>query len=204
MANFLTLENIRKTYLKRRRVLEDISLTLPQGQIVALVGPNGSGKTTLMKILMGLTHADVGSSLYLDGEKTLFDLPSRISVGYMPQNPLFPDNLRVREIIEYIRGFSQNIPLYYDALFTELNVASFHEKRFRELSGGMRQKLSVLQAFMYERALLVLDEPSAGLDPFHTRILKRLMRERRDKGTLIFITTHILTEIEELADTMLL
>jgi Cu-processing system ATP-binding protein len=85
-----------------------------------------------------------------------------------------------------------------------MDLHAFYDRRFRELSGGMKQKLSVFQAFLYERRILILDEPSAGLDPFHATSLKRLIRERRDAGSLVLITSHVLSEIEELADMMIL
>jgi len=200
----ISLKDIHKTYNKRHVVLKGVSVDMTEGQVVALLGPNGSGKTTLIKILMGLVRPDEGSQLSLKGESLpLFDLPSRLPTGYMPQNPAFPDNLKVSEIIAYLRGFSNDDPIHYDDVFKRMNIASFYNRPFRELSGGMKQKLSVFQAFSYDRKMLVLDEPSAGLDPFHSSELKKLIRARRQSGSLILITSHILSEIEELADLMI-
>lgn len=205
MESFLSLKNISKTYRKKARpALHDVSIDMQKGQVVALLGPNGSGKTTLIKILMGLVRPDEGSVLLVDGRPVPFDIPARIPTGYMPQNPAFPDNLRVSEIIDYLMGFSKSDPVYFDDLMKRMDLHAFYDRRFRELSGGMKQKLSVFQAFLYERRILILDEPSAGLDPFHATSLKRLIRERRDAGSLVLITSHVLSEIEELADMMIL
>lgn len=205
MEAFLSLKNVGKTYRKKGRpALHGASVDMNRGQVVALVGPNGSGKTTLIKILMGLVRPDEGSVLLLDGAPVPFDIPSRIPTGYMPQNPAFPDNLRVSEILNYLMGFSRSEPLNFDDLMKGMDISRFYDKRFRELSGGMKQKVSVFQAFLYDRQILVLDEPSAGLDPYHAAALKKLIRERREQGALILITSHVLSDIEELADMMIL
>lgn len=203
MQPFISLKNIVKTY-RKKRVLDGVTVDFYEGQVVALLGPNGSGKTTLLKILMDLVHPDAPSQMELLGQPIPFDLPTRVKTGYMPQSPAFPDNLRAHEIIEYLKGFSSEEPIHFDGIMERMGIWPFYEKYFRELSGGMKQKLNALQAFMYDRKILVLDEPSAGLDPYHAAQLKELIREQKRKGALILITTHILSEIEEVADYMVL
>ncbi|MBW7857654.1 MAG: ABC transporter ATP-binding protein [Leptonema sp. (in: Bacteria)] len=205
MEPFLSLKNIQKTYRGRTRpALNKVSLDMNRGQVVALLGPNGAGKTTLIKILMGLVKPDEGSTLFIDGQPANFDIPAKLPTGYMPQNPAFPDNLRVSEILDYLLGFSDEEPVHLESLLNTMGLHSFYDRRFRELSGGMKQKLSVVQAFAYDRPIIVLDEPTAGLDPFHSTALKKLVQQRKSNGVLVLLTTHILSEIEELADIMVL
>ena len=179
-------------------VLRDVSLDVRPGAVTALVGPNASGKTTLIKILLGLTRADAGD-VRIDGGAA--DIPGayRSSLGYMPQAARYPENLTVRDVIELV------VALRPDAARDEELIGAFGlelamGKKVGTLSGGTRQKVNAAIAFLFRPAMLILDEPTAGLDPVASGILKEKIRRAREGGCTVLVTSHVLTELEELAD----
>ncbi len=182
-----------------RTVLQGISLTIEPGSAIAILGPNASGKTTLLKCLLGLIRPDSGDIL-VHGISITRTPAYRQQIGYIPQQPRFPDNLRVAEVIELVkrvRGITGAVEAPYVerfALQTEL------DKPIRALSGGTRQKLSAVLAFMVEPTLLVLDEPTAGLDPIAAHAFRVELLHRREQGSTIVLTTHVLSEVPELVD----
>jgi Cu-processing system ATP-binding protein len=184
----------------RAEVLRGVDLNIERGHVVGLVGPNGAGKTTLIKILLGLTHADAGQ-IRIDGQYSGGDDVSyRAQIGYMPQIARFPENLSASELftmLRELRGTSTNLD---DELVTKLGLASQLDKPLRVLSGGTRQKVNACLAFLFRPELLILDEPTAGLDPLSSAILKDKILAARAEGTTVIITSHIMSELEELCD----
>ncbi len=193
----IAFECVRKAY-GRRTVLDSLSLTLAAGRVTALVGPNGSGKTTLIKLLLGLARSDEGRIL-LDGEPIDADGRYRMHIGYAPQAPRFPDHLTVGEVVTMLRALRPGAAVD-SSLLESFGLRDEWDARVGTLSGGWRQKLSSACAFLFGPRVLVLDEPTAGLDPLASAVLRSAIRDARDAGRTVLVTSHILAELEELAD----
>jgi Cu-processing system ATP-binding protein len=195
---WIRMEGIRKRY-GRRPVLRDVDVCFRPGRVTALLGPNGAGKTTLLKLLLGLVRPDEGQIRI--GERRVSDDPAyRSEIGYMPQLPHFPENLTGRELaamLDDVRGYPGQPD---ERLTSAFRLAPELDKPFRSLSGGNRQKLNAALAFRYDASVLVLDEPTAGLDPLAARVLKERVRSERDAGRTIVLTSHDLGQLEALAD----
>lgn len=194
----IRFSDVRKHY-GARAVLNGVSLELTAGKITGLVGPNGCGKTTLIKCLLGLVIPD-GGDIQLDGVSTLSGWEYRRHIGYMPQNPDFPSNLSIRELLnllEDIRG--EKAPLR-DELIRLFGVASDLNRPFGVLSGGTKQKVATIAAFMFQPRVLILDEPTVGLDPISAIEFKNLTRKMANQGSAILLVSHIMSEMEQLAD----
>jgi len=180
-------------------VLNGVNLTLAPGETTAIVGPNGAGKTTLIKCILGLVHPDNGT-IKVAGLDTSAGVVYRERIGYMPQHPHFPENLTGRQLISLVKSLrSQDHPPQTDLIRT-LHLEGDLDKPFRHLSGGTKQKISALLAFMVHPSILILDEPTAGLDPVSSSALKDHIREQRDAGASIVLTSHVLSDLQELAD----
>ena len=184
-------------------VLCGVDLELRAGRVTALVGPNAAGKSTLVKLILGLVRRDAGG-LEIDGTDVGHDPSLRGAIGYMPQSARFPDNLTGREVVRMLRELRGHRMLEDDELFGSFGLAASLDKPVRTLSGGTRQKLSAGVAFMFRPRLLILDEPTAGLDPVASGILKDKIRRAREEGCAILISSHILSDLEELADDVVL
>lgn len=193
----IALEGIRKAY-GRRSVLDGVSLALEPGRITALVGPNGTGKTTLIKVILGLTRPDAGR-LLLDGKPVDDDGAYRARIGYAPQAPRLPENLAVGEVFAMLRALRPGAALD-ERLIEDFGLRGEWQTRVGTLSGGWRQKLSSACAFLFAPDVLLLDEPTAGLDPVSSGLLKAQLRAAREAGRAVLISSHILSELEEIAD----
>jgi Cu-processing system ATP-binding protein len=165
------------------------------------VGPNGSGKTTLMKCILGLTRVTTGT-ITVGGVDVSKDDSYRARLGYMPQIARFPENLDAREVIDMIREVRGASSDRAEELIETFELGPQLNKPIRALSGGTRQKVSVVTSLMFSPDVLILDEPTAGLDPVISSRLKDVIAAERARGTCILLTSHIMSEIEELADTM--
>ena len=187
----------------RLRALDELTATMQRGHSVALIGPNGAGKTTLIKCVLGLVRPDAGT-LTLDGESLLDSPAPRRRIGYMPQIGRFPDHLRVGQLFEMMQEIRRGTHERTDEdLIRALQVDRLKQKTTRTLSGGMRQKVSACLAFLFDPDVLVLDEPTAGLDPVSVDILKEKVRAERERGKLILVTSHILSDLDEIATDVL-
>lgn len=181
------------------RVLDDLSLSIGPRRITGLVGPNAAGKTTLAKIILGLTKADCGT-LEIDGAPIGADDSYRSRIGYMPQMARFPENLSARELFEMLTDLRRPTRPVDDELVERFNFAGTLDKPIRMLSGGTRQKVNAVIAFLFRPDLLILDEPTAGLDPVSSGILKDKIFAEKAAGTTFLLTSHIMSELDELAD----
>jgi Cu-processing system ATP-binding protein len=174
-----------------------------RGQSVALIGPNGAGKTTLIKCVLGLVRPDAGE-LTLDGVSLLDSPEPRRRIGYMPQIGRFPDHLRVGQLFDLMREIRRGTHDRIDEdLITALHVDRLAHQTARTLSGGTRQKVSACLAFLFDPDVLVLDEPTAGLDPVSVEILKEKVQAELARGKLILVTSHILSDLDEIATDVL-
>jgi Cu-processing system ATP-binding protein len=193
----ITFDSIRKRF-GTLDVLQDVSLAVRPGAITALVGPNGSGKTTLIKIVLGLTRADYGV-LHVAGARADAAGAYRRAIGYMPQAAHFPANLRVGDVLDLVMQLRPGEAID-DDLARAFDMEGLRGKIVGTLSGGTRQKVNAVIAFMFTPSLLILDEPTAGLDPLAAAVLKEKIRAVRAEGRSVLITSHILAELETLAD----
>jgi len=194
----IELSHLTKRYGKLT-VLDNLDLQIDRGKIIGIVGPNGSGKTTLIKCILGLTKPDEGT-ITVNNHTLNGNWDYRQWIGYMPQYGNFPDNLTVHEIISMVKDLRRNPEKLDRELYDSLNLDQEKSKKIHTLSGGTRQKLSALIAFLFKPEILILDEPTAGLDPRSSRAFKDKMLKERSAGKTIIITSHIMSELEELAD----
>jgi len=194
----IVIQGLRKSF-GRLPVLQGVDLELRPGRVTAVLGPNGAGKTTLIKAVLGLTRPDGGRVLF-DGERVGEDPGYRARIGYMPQIARFPENLTAAELLAMVRDLRGRPAEVDEELVERFGLATQLGKPLRTLSGGTRQKVNAALAFLFRPALLVLDEPTAGLDPVASSILKDKIHAERRAGRTFVLTSHIMSELEELAD----
>ncbi|MFL5615255.1 MAG: ABC transporter ATP-binding protein [Gemmatimonadaceae bacterium] len=180
-------------------VLQDVGLALGRGRTTAILGPNGAGKTTLIKMILGLARPDSGEML-LDGRPLGSDPSLRAGIGYMPQIARFPENLTGAELIAMLVDLRGPTATLDRELVDRFRLGAELTKPLRTLSGGTRQKVNAVLAFLFAPRLLILDEPTAGLDPIASGVLKDKILEERGRGKTFLLTSHIMSELEELAD----
>jgi len=178
--------------------LSDVSFTCNRGECIALIGPNGSGKTTLIKCILGMVVCS-GGSISFNGKMILNDWQYRAQIGYMPQTGRYPDNMSIGQVISMMKDIRKADPVKIDdELIEKFGLSSMMNKRMRTLSGGTRQKVSAALAFLFNPEVLILDEPTAGLDPVASEILKAKIITQSKRGKLIMITSHVLSELDDL------
>jgi len=193
----IELKNISKNFAKFQ-ALNDINLFCEKGQCIALIGPNGSGKTTLIKSILGMVVPEKGEILF-KGKSIKNDFEYRAEIGYMPQIGRYPDNMTIGQIFEMMKDIRKSkVSTFDEELINNFELKKIFDKRMRTLSGGTRQKVSAALAFLFNANVLILDEPTAGLDPLSADILKEKIIKENKKGKLIIITSHILSELDEL------
>jgi len=192
----IRIEHLYKSFGKLE-VLNEVNLHLKQGECIALIGPNGCGKTTLIKSILGMVIPGKGSIAVKDKLITS-DFEYRRNIGYMPQIGRYPDNMTVGQIIEMMKEIRKSDQALDEDLLKAFNMESIYDKRMRTLSGGTTQKVSATLAFLFNPDILILDEPTAGLDPLASEILKEKILLEKQKGKLIMITSHLLSELDDL------
>ncbi len=203
----LTLDGVTKTYrhpmtLRSFEALRDLSLSLNRGEIFGLLGPNGAGKTTAIKMILGLSRPTAGV-IRIDGRDPQ-DPASRRRLGYVPENPCFYDHLTALEYLGLVGDLCGIEPgsaaRRSEAWLDRLGLLPHARKPLRKYSKGMTQRLGLAQALLNEPSLLVLDEPMSGLDPIGRAEVKQLLREERERGTTILMSSHVLAETESICD----
>lgn len=192
----ITLKNINKKF-GRLQVLQDVNLEFKAGECIALIGPNGCGKTTLIKSVLGMVLPDSGDIL-LDDECILKQFEYRNRIGYMPQIGRYPDNMTIAQIIAMIKQIRNSKNELDEDLIKAFKLDKMNDKQMRTLSGGTTQKVSATLAFLFNPDVLILDEPTAGLDPLAAEILKEKIIKEKNKGKLILITSHLLSELDDM------
>lgn len=190
--------NVSKRFGKLK-ALDNISATCVKGECVALIGPNGSGKTTLIKCILGMVVPNSGFITF-NGKNILHDWLYREHIGYMPQIGRYPENMTIRQMFAMMKDIRQvtNNEKLDEELINLFGLDKLLDKRMRTLSGGTRQKVSATLAFLFKPDVLILDEPTAGLDPVASEILKEKIIREKQKGKLILITSHILSDLDDL------
>ena len=209
MAKIIEIENLTKDYevgfwkKKKVRALDDLTLDVEGGQIFGFLGGNGAGKTTTIKILMSLIYPTEGRARILGEDISSVRMHSRI--GYCPENPYFYDYLKASELMNYFGEL-----FGYDAarrkakteeLLTKVGLEEkAWNRQLRKFSKGMLQRVGLAQALINEPEIVFLDEPMSGLDPIGRREIRELIASLREQGTTVFMSTHILSDIEALCD----
>ena len=186
----------------RTPVLQGIDAIVRRDRVTALVGPNAAGKSTLLKCILGLVRPDAGR-IRLDGALVTTDPAYRRAIGYMPQRAPFPDHLTGGEVLALLRAVrGQDAPMDFE-LIDRFGLGGELRKRIHVLSGGTRQKLNAVVTYLFRPSFVILDEPSAGLDPLANRMLKQKVQDAARAGATHVIASHVLSELEELADDVL-
>lgn len=194
----ISVQQIHKKFGKLE-VLKDFNLEFEAGNSCALMGPNGSGKTTLIKIILGMVIPNTGD-VKVQGESIKGSFAYRSKIGYMPQIGRYPDNIRIGQLFSMMQDIRPEIKDYDMELVHAFGLYEMLDKPMHTLSGGTRQKVSAALAFMFRPDILILDEPTAGLDPIAVETLKNKIKREREEGKLIIITSHILSELEALTN----
>ena len=193
----ITIENISKRF-RKLQVLDNISAQFEKGQVVSLIGPNGSGKTTLIKSILGMVRPESGK-IIVDGKPVSENPNYREQIGYMPQIGRYPDNMKIGQLFEMMKNIRNMDGKQIDnELIVQFELEKMFHKPMRTLSGGTRQKVSAALAFLFDPKILILDEPTAGLDPLASEILKEKIIREKAKHKLILITSHILSDLDDL------
>lgn len=189
--------NVTKRF-GRLTALNNVSATCNRGQSISLIGPNGSGKTTFIKCLLGMVVPDSGFITF-NQQNISRDWKYREQIGYMPQIGRFPDNMTIAQVLSMMKDIrKKNNRGLDEELIESFGLPEMMDKRMRTLSGGTRQKVSAVLAFLFNPDVLILDEPTAGLDPLASEILKDKIRKEKEKGKLIMITSHVLSDLDDI------
>lgn len=191
----IRIENINKRF-KKLHALNGINAHFHKGQVISLIGPNGSGKTTLIKSILGLVKPDSGN-IFFNDEAINETVDYRKNIGYMPQIGRYPDNMKIGQLFQMIKNIRTEKE-WDEELYYRFKLDTILDKSMKALSGGTRQKVSAALAFLFNPDVLILDEPTAGLDPLSSEILKEKILAEKEKGKLILITSHVLSDLEDL------
>lgn len=192
----IEIKNISKKFGKLG-VLKNINLSCDQGECIALIGPNGCGKTTLIKSILGLVVPHDGEILF-NHKSIKNDDSYRNKIGYMPQIGRYPENMTIGQLIDMIKNIRSTNSNLDEDLIETFHLDKMMNKKMSTLSGGTTQKVSAVLAFLFNPDVLILDEPTAGLDPLASEILKEKIIKEKQKGKLILITSHLLSELDDL------
>ena len=179
-------------------VLKGVDLSINEGGIFAILGPNGSGKTTLIKSILGMVIPNKGE-IDIQDKNVLKAHEYRNNINYLPQIANFPSNLTVKELIKMVKNLRPKAAADQD-LIDLFRLEPFLDKKLGNLSGGTKQKVNIILTFMFDSELIILDEPTTGLDPISLLNLKRIILAEKAKGKTILITSHIMSFVEEMAD----
>jgi len=190
-------ENITKQFGKLK-ALDKVSVHFLKGECIALLGPNGSGKTTLIKSLLGMVVPDSGL-IYFNKQLITNQWLYRSKIGYMPQIGRYPENMTIANVIDMMKDIRKGDHGNLDEeLIDNFGLKNMMHKKMRTLSGGTTQKVSASLAFLFNPDVLILDEPTAGLDPLSSELLKQKIIKEKQNGKLILITSHVLSELDDL------
>ena len=193
----IEVKNLTKKFGKFT-ALDDLNLSFTNSKSIALIGPNGCGKTTLIKSILGLNVIETGDIL-VDGKSVKDDYRYRQDIGYMPQIGRYPENMSIGQTIRMIKDTRKISETHLDTeLLENFELEKMYDKKMGTLSGGTTQKVSAVLAFMFDPKVIILDEPTAGLDPLASEILKNKIIKEKNRGKLIIITSHLLSELDDI------
>jgi Cu-processing system ATP-binding protein len=192
----IELKNITKEF-GNAKALDNVSLKLNSGQCIGLIGPNACGKTTMIKTILGMVLPSRGQ-LFFDGKPIEGDVSYKNNIGYMPQIGRYPENMTIMQVVNMIKNIRNHPNGLDEALWYAFGLDKICNKKMRTLSGGTTQKVSATLAFLFNPKVLILDEPTAGLDPLSSEILREKIMHEKQQGKLVLITSHLLSELDEL------
>lgn len=192
----IELEAVDKKFGKLL-ALDRVNIHFKAGKSYALIGPNGSGKTTMIKSVLGMVIPTSGK-IRVDGKGIENDWRYREKIGYMPQIGHFPENMKIGQLMDMMKNIRRKSDDTDEELVSAFNLKQIYDKRMHTMSGGTRQKVSAALAFLFRPPVLILDEPTAGLDPVSVEILKEKIQKERASGKLFIISSHILSDLDEL------
>jgi ABC-2 type transport system ATP-binding protein len=194
----INISNLTKSYGIHRGII-DVNLEVKEGEIFGFIGPNGAGKSTTIKLLLNLIFPDSGLANIFDLNCVTDTTKIKENLGYVPSEVRYYDNMKVKELINYAKSFRKSIEEEYVKSLCQLFEVEL-EKNMSELSLGNRKKVAIVQALIHKPKLLILDEPTNGLDPLIQQKLFATLLKLKKEGTTIFLSSHNLTEIEEFCD----
>jgi len=193
----ISIKGLSKTF-GRQKVLKEVCLDFTAGEGLALIGPNGSGKTTLIKSILGLNTISQ-DKIFFNGKDIYQQSDYRKYIGYMPQISRFPEQMRVKELFTLMKNIRPEIKEYDQTLYEAFEIEKLAQKKMGVLSGGMRQKVSATLAFLFHPEVLVLDEPTAGLDPVSNELFKEKLKQViKEDNKLVIITSHVLNDLDDI------
>jgi ABC-2 type transport system ATP-binding protein len=183
------------------RALEDLTISVREGEIFGFLGPNGAGKSTMIRVLLGFLHPTAGRASVLGLDVTRRSVQIRRRVGYLPGGPALYDSLSGEDQLDYMAALAGRPPVRRAHLTDRLELPARTLKRpVRDYSRGMRQKIGIIQALQHDPELAILDEPTEGLDPLMQRAFYDILTELQAAGRTIFFSSHILSEVERVCD----
>jgi len=195
MAAIIEVEKLSKSYGSKRGIA-DVSFQVEEGEVFGFLGPNGAGKTTTIRLLMALIRADAGTARIAGLECWDQSVEIKRLVGYMPGEPALDPNLTGGQILEYFAHLRGGVEqAYLKQLIDRFDLDT--SRKFRQYSTGNKRKVVLIQAFMHQPRVLILDEPTSGLDPLNQQEFDRLVKEARDDGRTVFLSSHVLSEVEK-------
>lgn len=195
MAAIIEVEKLTKGYGGKRGVV-DLSFQIPEGEVFGFLGPNGAGKTTTIRLLMALLHPDSGKATIAGFDCWDQSLEVKKIIGYVPGEPSLDPNLTGGQILEYFANLRGGVDrAYQKGLIERLDLDT--SRKFRQYSTGNKRKVVLIQAFQHKPRVLVLDEPTSGLDPLNQQVFDAMVKEARDEGRTVFLSSHVLSEVEK-------
>jgi len=195
MAAMIDVQGLTKSYGSKRGIA-NVSFQVEEGEVFGFLGPNGAGKTTTIRTLMALLRADAGTAMLAGLDCWKQSVEIKRLVGYMPGEPALDPNLTGGQILEYFSHLRGGV----DQAFLKQLVERFEldtSRKFRHYSSGNKRKVILIQAFMHRPRLLILDEPTSGLDPLNQQEFDHMVLEARDEGRTVFLSSHVLSEVEK-------
>ncbi len=198
MKNIIQTKNLTKSYGKDRGIV-DVSMEVKEGEIFGFIGPNGAGKSTLIRTLLGLQKQTSGSATIFGKDISNYATDIAADIGYLPSEVFYYDGMKVKDLLNYSASFYKGD---YSARITQLATRLDLDlnRKIDDLSYGNRKKVGIIQALLHEPKLLILDEPTGGLDPLMQQTFFEILEEENKKGVTIFLSSHILSEVQRLCE----
>jgi len=194
-------ENLSKVY-GTFKALDNLNLTIEKNDVFGFLGPNGAGKTTTINLLMGMLQPTSGRIKIAGIDVLKNPLDVKKICGYMPENPGFYDNLTARQNLQYFLQFYDKSKENSEDLLEMVGLGDFADKKVGGFSKGMKQRLGMAQALLNDPEVIFLDEPTAGLDPMGVSEFRDIIKKLKEEGKTIFFSSHILSEVKEVCDTI--
>jgi ABC-2 type transport system ATP-binding protein len=195
MAPIIEVEKLTKSYGGKRGVA-DLSFQIPEGEVFGFLGPNGAGKTTTIRLLMALLHPDSGRAKIAGFDCWEQSLEVKKIIGYVPGEPSLDPNLTGGQILEYFANLRGGVDrAYQKQLIERLDLDT--SRKFRQYSTGNKRKVVLIQAFQHKPRVLILDEPTSGLDPLNQQVFDAMVKDAREEGRTVFLSSHVLSEVEK-------